>query len=76
MILREGLLISAAGLAIGRIASLIAAKAVSRLLYGVASNDVTTYASITALLLIVGVAASYGPAGRATRVDPLSALRS
>jgi predicted permease len=76
MILREGLLISAAGLAIGSIASLIAAKAVSRLLYGVASNDVTTYASITALLLIVGVAASYGPAGRATRVDPLSALRS
>ena len=76
MVLSEGLLISTAGLAIGGVASLVAARAASRLLYGVAPTDLTTYASITGLLLIVGVAASYGPARRATRVDPLSALRS
>jgi ABC-type antimicrobial peptide transport system permease subunit len=76
MVLSEGLLISTAGLAIGGVASLVAARALSRLLYGVAPTDITTYASITALLLIVGIAASYGPARRATRVDPLSALRN
>jgi len=75
-VLGEGLVISATGLAIGGVASLVAAKFLSRLLYGVAPTDLTTYVSIAAVLLIVGVAASYGPARRATRVDPLAALRS
>src|SRR5262249_39050782 len=75
-VLGEGLVISATGRAIGGVASLVAAKFLSRLLYGVAPTDLTTYVSIAAVLLIVGVAASYGPARRATRVDPLAALRS
>jgi ABC-type antimicrobial peptide transport system permease subunit len=69
------LLISGAGLAIGTLVALGAARAVSGLLFGIASSDPTTYAAVAVLLLVVGGAASYGPARRATRVDPLVALR-
>jgi ABC-type lipoprotein release transport system permease subunit len=51
------------------------AKAISGLLFGVQALDLPTYLSIGGLLLIVALIASYGPARRATRVDPLLALR-
>jgi putative ABC transport system permease protein len=75
MVLRQGLFISGAGLVIGLLVSLIAARAIRGLLFGVASTDPATYIAIAILLLVVGGVASYGPARRATRVDPLVALR-
>jgi len=75
MVLREGMLICGAGLLIGTAMSLAAARAISGLLFGIAPNDPPTYLGIAGLLLIVGALASYGPARRATQVDPLVTLR-
>ena len=75
MVLREGILIAAAGLFVGVTLSLIASRAVSGLLFGVSPTDPATYAGIGILLLAVGCAASYGPARKATQVDPIVALR-
>jgi predicted permease len=75
MVLREGMVISATGLVIGAAVSLGASRAIGGLLFGVAATDPLTYLGIGALLLMVSVVASYGPARRATRVDPLVALR-
>jgi predicted permease len=75
MVLREGLLISLAGLLIGTVIALVATRAIAGLLFGVAPTDAATYVGIGALLFVVGALASYGPARRATRVDPLIALR-
>jgi putative ABC transport system permease protein len=75
LVLREGILIALTGLLFGVVASLLLSKALGGLLFGVTATDPATYASIAALLLAVGCAASYGPARRATRVDPVVALR-
>jgi predicted permease len=75
MVLREGILIALTGLAVGVVVSLALGKMLSGLLFGVAATDTATYITISALLLAVGCAASYGPARRATRVDPVAALR-
>jgi predicted permease len=74
-VLRQGLVVSLAGLAIGMLLSVAGAKAISGLLFGVQALDWPTYLGIGALLLVVAVLASYGPARRATRVDPVLALR-
>jgi len=75
MVLREGILIALTGLLVGVVGSLLLGKTLSGLLFGVSATDPTTYLSISALLLAVGCAASYGPARRATQVDPVVALR-
>jgi putative ABC transport system permease protein len=74
-VLRQGLVVSMAGLAVGMLLSIMTAKAITGLLFGVQALDLPTYLSIGGLLLAVAVLASYGPARRATRVDPLLALR-
>ena len=61
-----------AGLAI----SVVAAHAIASLLYGTEPTDPLTYAGMIALLLSVAGAAGYLPARRASRIDPLVALRS
>jgi ABC-type antimicrobial peptide transport system permease subunit len=75
MILRQGMAPAAVGLAAGLVASLGAGRLLSGLLFGVGPMDVVTIASVVATLGTVAALASLLPARRATRVDPMTALR-
>jgi len=75
MILREGAKLAFAGVAIGLLGALLLTKLMASLLYGVGTRDPLTYASVGVLLVFVALIASYLPARRATRVDPVVALR-
>lgn len=78
MVLAEGLRLAAAGVIIGAGVALILARALgsfSRLLYGVGAGDPLTFVTVSLLLIGVAVLASYIPARRATRTDPMIALR-
>ena len=75
MILREGAKLAFAGVAIGLLGALLLTKLMASLLYGVGARDPLTYASVGVLLVFVALIASYLPARRATRVDPVVALR-
>jgi len=75
MILGQALRITLAGLACGIAAALGLTHLIAGLLYGVAPTDPVTFAAIAALLAAVALLAAAAPARRATRVDPLAALR-
>jgi predicted permease len=76
MVMVRGLLLTMAGLAIGAAAALALGRVMAGLLYGIAPSDPATLAAVTATLAAVAVAATLLPALRATRVDPVTALRS
>jgi len=75
MILAGGMRMVFAGVFVGCLLSLLLTRAFAKLLYGVGAADPWTFAGVSALLLLVAFAACYLPARRATRVDPLAALR-
>ncbi len=75
MILGDALRLAGAGIAVGLALSAATARLLTSVLYGVAPYDPGNYALVVAILLGVAIAASYVPARRATRVDPMSALR-
>jgi putative ABC transport system permease protein len=75
MVLRRGLRLTCMGLAIGLGGALALGRVVQALLFNTSPSDPVTLAAVTALLLLVALGASYLPARRATRVDPLIALR-
>jgi predicted permease len=75
LVLRESMLLVGAGIAIGIAAALGAGRLVASQLYGLEPTDLTTAASAIAVMIAVTAAASYMPARRATRVDPMLALR-
>jgi putative ABC transport system permease protein len=74
-VLGFGLRLATIGLGIGLAAALAATRLLSSLLYGVRPTDAITFAAVSLILLAVALIASYLPALRATRVDPLTALR-
>jgi putative ABC transport system permease protein len=76
MILRQGAMLTALGVGIGLAAGVVVAQLVRSLLFGISTLDPATFAGGGALFLVVAVAASLGPARRATRVDPMIALRA
>jgi putative ABC transport system permease protein len=75
MVIGEGLWLTLVGIAIGVAGSLALARFLSGMLYGVTATDPLTVAAVSFLLLLVALLACYLPARRATRVDPMAALR-
>lgn len=75
MVLGRAVRLAAAGIALGSAGALVAARAMKGLLFGVSSADPATFAAVALMLLLVTVIASYIPARRAARVDPIIALR-
>lgn len=76
LVLRQGLRVAAVGVAAGTIAALAASRLVEPLLFRISARDPLVYAAVVTLLLTVATAASLVPARRATRADPLMALRA
>jgi predicted permease len=75
LVMKEGLWQALAGIIVGAILAIAAAKAMAGLLFGVTPTDPITFVGVAVLLLVTAVAACYIPARRATRVDPMVALR-
>jgi putative ABC transport system permease protein len=76
LVMREGVAIAAAGVAIGLPAAYAMSRTFAALLFGVKPTDLFTYVAAAAGLMAVALAASYAPARRAARVDPIIALRA
>jgi predicted permease len=75
LVLREGLLLVGIGLVLGLVAALVSTKMAQSLLYGLKPNDPMTILMAAVLLLVIAGVATYLPARRAARVDPMEALR-
>jgi putative ABC transport system permease protein len=75
MMLGEGGRLAVAGVAAGSLVALAGARLIRGLLFEVSATDPLTFAAVAAGLLAVALVASYIPARRATRVDPMTALR-
>lgn len=74
--LRRGLTLALVGLVIGFAGAMRLTRWMTRILYGVTARDPATLVSVAAVLALVAASACYVPARRATKVDPLVALRS
>lgn len=75
LVVGHGIRVALVGAAAGMVAAFAATRLLSRMLFGVSPLDLTTFAVVAAVLLIAALLASYLPARRATRVDPMVALR-
>ena len=75
MVVRQGALMSFAGIAIGLVAAFTLTRFLGSLLYEVSPSDPVAFTSMAVLLLVVALAASYLPARRAGRIDPVRALK-
>jgi putative ABC transport system permease protein len=74
-VLREGLVLIGVGVALGTTGALVLTRAIQGMLFDVTPGDPVTYAVVGATLTLVAVVASYVPARRASRVDPMVAIR-
>ena len=76
LVVGDGVRLAAIGLMIGIVTAVAATRLLSGLLYGISSSDPETFVMIAGLVAVVALAASYLPARRAARVDPVDALRA
>jgi putative ABC transport system permease protein len=74
-VLGFGIRLTGVGLAVGIAGALIATRLLASMLYGVRTTDAITFGAVSLILIVVGLVASYLPARRAMRVDPIVALR-
>ena len=75
LVMKQGLALTAIGVAAGIVAALLLTRLMATLLFGVQPTDPLTFLSVSTILAVVALAASYVPALRATKVDPMKALR-
>jgi putative ABC transport system permease protein len=75
LVLRKGLLLTAIGIVLGSLGAVAASGLLRHMLFGITPLDVTTFAMVPLAFSLVAMAASYLPARRATRIDPIVALR-
>jgi putative ABC transport system permease protein len=75
MVLRQGMELAGAGVVIGLAGALLLTRVMASLLFGISATDVMTFSAVTLSLVAIALLASYIPARRATRVDPVVALR-
>jgi ABC-type antimicrobial peptide transport system permease subunit len=75
MVVADGIRPTLVGVGLGVLSALALGQLISTMVFGVAPNDLTTLTSVAAIMTLVGVIASLAPAYRATRIDPLVALR-
>ncbi|HXR99236.1 MAG TPA: FtsX-like permease family protein, partial [Pyrinomonadaceae bacterium] len=75
MIVKQGSMLIVLGLAIGLFGAFLLTRVISSLLFGVTAKDPFTFVAVSVLLAIVALLACYIPALRATKVDPMNALR-
>ena len=75
LILRESVILSSLGIIVGVPCAIAATRLIGHMLFGVAPGDPLTFAAAASILLAVGAIAGYWPARRATKIDPIAALR-
>ncbi|MEO6237099.1 MAG: ABC transporter permease [Vicinamibacterales bacterium] len=76
LIVRQAMLLVISGVAAGTIAALLVSQTMTKMLFSVTPSDPVTFSAVAAVLVAVALLASYLPARRATRVDPIVALRA
>jgi ABC-type antimicrobial peptide transport system permease subunit len=76
LVIRQGFGLVLAGIVLGLGGALALTRLVNALLFGVDATDPATFAGVALLFLLIGLAASYIPARRAARIDPMAALRT
>ncbi|HMX29981.1 MAG TPA: hypothetical protein PKC13_30635, partial [Blastocatellia bacterium] len=76
LVMRQGLALAVAGVALGAVAALALTRWLNSLLYEVSARDPLIFAAVVGTLLLVALAACWIPARRATKLDPMIALRS
>jgi putative ABC transport system permease protein len=75
LVLSQGTRLTLLGISLGIVAALVVTRLMATLLYGISATDPVTFTAVALLLALVALAACYIPAQRATRVDPIVALR-
>ena len=75
LILRESVVLSALGVMVGVPCAIAATRLIGHMPFGVAPGDPLTFAAAATILLAIGTLAGYWPARRATKIDPMAALR-
>jgi putative ABC transport system permease protein len=76
LVVRRGLVLAIAGAALGLVGAFAVTRVLSGMLFGVSPTDPAAFGAVTLVLVLVALVASYLPARRATRVDPMIALRA
>ena len=76
LVLRQGMVLTATGVALGLAGAAAASQGMAALLFGISAFDPLTYCGVAAILLCIAAAACLLPARRAASIDPMQALRS